>query len=583
MAFTSSSSDSKVSNDSKCSKSCLETVELLKSQNEQLLKDLKKSELMVLDKLENASNSLNKLIECQIVDNCKKGLGYENYNAVPPPHTGKFMPPTPDLSFTGLDEFVNKPEVENCKAKSSEEEPKVVRKYDDAPIIEEWVSDDEEEEVAKPKIEMKTVVSQPKGNPQIDLQDQRVIDSGCSRHMIGNMSYLTDYEEIDGGYVTFGGNPKEGKITGKDPKSSHNDGSKPSSGDGNSTVNAAGTNEVNVIGGNMSIKLPFDPKMPALEEDKQRKVRDLHLADEEGIDYLPNTTIFEPLTLIGYEKISQKLTFYKAFFSPQWKFLIHTVLQSLSLKTTTWNEFSSTMASTIICLAINQNFNFSKLIFESMVRNLDNMSGKFLMYPRVLDLEKTKTTQQIKIDSLEMRVKKLKRRKRSRSHRLKEGRIEDIDADDDITLVSPYNVNVLDDVEMFVEEQDDVNVKDGVNVSEEVVEEVVEAINIAKLIVDVVQVSAASAATSVSAAPTTTAATTVKEITLAQALEKMKKPEKPLKMKDQIRLDEETALRLQAEFDEEERLAREEAENGLQKANMCLVIETWITYSQRMD
>ncbi|GJU08213.1 hypothetical protein Tco_1124643, partial [Tanacetum coccineum] len=53
------------------------------------------------------------------------------------------------------------------------------------------------------------------GNPQMDLQDQGVIDSGCSRHMIGNMSYLTDYEEIDGGYVAFGGNPKGGKIIGK--------------------------------------------------------------------------------------------------------------------------------------------------------------------------------------------------------------------------------------------------------------------------------------------------------------------------------------------------------------------------------
>ncbi|GJU44145.1 ribonuclease H-like domain-containing protein [Tanacetum coccineum] len=219
MAFSSSSPDSEVSNDSICSKSCLETVELLKSQNDQLLKDLKKSELMVLgyktglesveeklevykanesiylqdikglkfeihigeitirelrkkleivqkekdgiqlnvDKFEHASKSLNKLIECQIVDNCKKGLGYENYNAVPPPYTGNFMPPTPDLSFTGLDEFVNEPVVENCKAMSSEEEPKVVRKYDDAPSIEEWVSDDEEEDVSQPKIEKKTV------------------------------------------------------------------------------------------------------------------------------------------------------------------------------------------------------------------------------------------------------------------------------------------------------------------------------------------------------------------------------------------------------------------------------------------
>ncbi|GJU25637.1 hypothetical protein Tco_1164258, partial [Tanacetum coccineum] len=50
------------------------------------------------------------------------------------------------------------------------------------------------------------------GNPQVDLQDQGVTDSGCSRHMTWNMSYLTHYEEIDGGYVTFGGNPKGEKI-----------------------------------------------------------------------------------------------------------------------------------------------------------------------------------------------------------------------------------------------------------------------------------------------------------------------------------------------------------------------------------
>ncbi|GJW23076.1 putative ribonuclease H-like domain-containing protein [Tanacetum coccineum] len=49
-------------------------------------------------------------------------------------------------------------------------------------------------------------------------------------------------------------------------------------------------------------------------------------------------------------------------------------------------EFSSTMASAIICLATNQKFNFSKYIFESMVRNLDNMSRKFLMYPRFVQV-----------------------------------------------------------------------------------------------------------------------------------------------------------------------------------------------------
>ncbi|GJY81345.1 ribonuclease H-like domain-containing protein [Tanacetum coccineum] len=53
------------------------------------------------------------------------------------------------------------------------------------------------------------------GNPQMDFQDQGVINSGCSRNMTGNMSYLTNYKEIDGGYVAFRGNPKGGKITRK--------------------------------------------------------------------------------------------------------------------------------------------------------------------------------------------------------------------------------------------------------------------------------------------------------------------------------------------------------------------------------
>ncbi|GJV06787.1 ribonuclease H-like domain-containing protein [Tanacetum coccineum] len=144
MAYSSSSSNSKVSNDSNCSKSCLESVEEklefykknesvyveninglkwdiqvgeitireLRKKLEKIQKE-KDSIQFNVDKFENASKSLDKLIECQIVDNCKKGLGY---NAVLPPYTRNFMPPTPDLSFTGLDEFVNKPVVENRKS-----------------------------------------------------------------------------------------------------------------------------------------------------------------------------------------------------------------------------------------------------------------------------------------------------------------------------------------------------------------------------------------------------------------------------------------------------------------------------------
>nr|GEV73240.1 hypothetical protein [Tanacetum cinerariifolium] len=223
----------------------------------------------------------------------------------------------PDLSYTGLDEFADKPVATNTK--SSEEETKAVRKNADAPIIEEWVSDDEEENMTQPKIVKKIVkprivkkefikhrqqenttrktiknvehnrenTHRPRGNqrkwnnmmpqklgsnfkmfnkacyvcgsfdhlqanchyhknnlkikgwlkntqkmtksdqnrtktgsgnPQILLRDKGVTDSGCSRHMTGNISYLTNYKDIDGGYVAIGGNPKGGKITGKATK-----------------------------------------------------------------------------------------------------------------------------------------------------------------------------------------------------------------------------------------------------------------------------------------------------------------------------------------------------------------------------
>nr|GEU67916.1 hypothetical protein [Tanacetum cinerariifolium] len=111
----------------------------------------------------------------------------------------------------------------------------------------------------------------------------------------------------------------------------------------------------------------------------------LRLDDEEGVDCLFNEEIFTELARIGYEKPSTKLTFYKAFFSSQWKFLIHTILQCMSAKRTSWNEFSSSMASAVICLFLGRKFNFSKYIFDSLVRNVDSPT-KFYMYPHFLQL-----------------------------------------------------------------------------------------------------------------------------------------------------------------------------------------------------
>nr|GEU59865.1 hypothetical protein [Tanacetum cinerariifolium] len=69
--------------------------------------------------------------------------------------------------------------------------------------------------VWKPKCTVLDHVSRLTRNPQQDLKDKGVIDSGCSRHTTRNISYLSDFKEINGGYVAFGGNPKGGKITGK--------------------------------------------------------------------------------------------------------------------------------------------------------------------------------------------------------------------------------------------------------------------------------------------------------------------------------------------------------------------------------
>ncbi|GJR47507.1 hypothetical protein Tco_1315610 [Tanacetum coccineum] len=127
-----------------------------------------------------------------------------------------------------------------------------------------------------------------------------------------------------------------------------------------------------------------DGKTVVISESSVRS--DLYFNDEDGITCLTNAAIFENLALMGYESDSNKLTFQKALFSPKWKYVIHTILHCLSLESTSWNEFSTNIASAFICLANGQKFNFSKLIFDGMLRNMDTNTKKFLMYPRFLQL-----------------------------------------------------------------------------------------------------------------------------------------------------------------------------------------------------
>nr|GEU40010.1 putative ribonuclease H-like domain-containing protein [Tanacetum cinerariifolium] len=730
--------------------------------------------------------------DSEIVDNCKKGLGYENYDAVLPPYKGDFMPPTPDLSFTGLDEFVNKPVVKKCKAKYSKEEPKVVRKNDDAPIIEEWVLDNEEEDVSQPKIEKKTVrpsiaktkfvkstqqektarktvkqVEQHRQNTQSPRCNQRnwknmmsqklgsnfeMFNKACyvcgsfdhlqvqkqvimpvkleKRHNLSKITFCYHYRLLINHFLKI-----QRVLMMMDPNLQVMM-------ERSSTVNTAGINEVNAVGGKISIELPFDPKMPILEDvstfdfssddeddgavadmnnldttiqispiltirihkdhpfDKElcnafeklmhekfqmscmgeltfflelqvkqkqdgifisqdkyvtkllkkfgftevktastpMKTKKLLLKDEDGeevdvhmyrsmigslmylISSRPNIMIAvcacaryqvnpKVFHLHAVKRIfstrnrqrlqipQQKLNMWllqvdvEKCFGFKINYLImdgkeiviteSSVRRDLQLvdeegggprcQETMWDTIAQTRFE-----SVSKHYNDSLLARGKTLRsNEDRIKLDELMelctnlQNMVLDLEKTTTTQRNEIDSLKRRVKKLEKRNRSRTYKLKRlykvglsGKVESsgdeeslgeeaskqerrIDADEDITLVNDadnemFDVDALGGKEVFVAGQNK---------------------NVVKEVVDTAQVSNAA----------TTITITTYDITLVQALEALEtskpkgkgimieEPVKP-KKKDQIRLVEEAAKKLQAKFDEEKRLAREKTE-----------------------
>ncbi|GJZ06882.1 hypothetical protein Tco_0540675 [Tanacetum coccineum] len=160
--------------------------------------------------------------------------------------------------------------------------------------------------------------------------------------------------------------------------------------------------------GEVKINATIDGHSLSITEGSLR--RHLKLADQDGITSIPNSEIFEQLALMGYHTQSDKLTFQKGAFSPQWRFLIHNILHCLSPKKTAWEQFSSNIAAAVICLATNRKFNFSRMIFEHMVSNISS-PHKFLMYPRFiqicLDMQRHQLQQHSRIypaPSLSMKV-----------------------------------------------------------------------------------------------------------------------------------------------------------------------------------
>ncbi|GJS11250.1 hypothetical protein Tco_0368046 [Tanacetum coccineum] len=153
--------------------------------------------------------------------------------------------------------------------------------------------------------------------------------------------------------------------------------------------------------GTVKIHATIDGHSLSITEGSLR--RHLKLDDQDGITSLPTTEIFAQLALMGYATDLDKLTFQKGAFSPQWRFLIHTILHCLSPKKTALEQFSSNIAAAVISLATNRKFNFSRMIFDHMVSNISS-PHKFLMYPRFvqlcLDMQRHKLQQHTRVYSV---------------------------------------------------------------------------------------------------------------------------------------------------------------------------------------
>nr|GEW75675.1 hypothetical protein [Tanacetum cinerariifolium] len=161
---------------------------------------------LTLEKYQNSSKSLNTLLESQVSDKVKTGLGYKvaslveksfvksskmlenqdnvksrsdkEYHTVSPPYIGNYIQPKPDLIF--IDKQVESESVDVVSIVSSSV--------------------------------VKTVESKVKTVDK-EYKEKGVIDIGCSRHMTRNKCYLTEYEDYDGGFISFGDG--KGRISGK--------------------------------------------------------------------------------------------------------------------------------------------------------------------------------------------------------------------------------------------------------------------------------------------------------------------------------------------------------------------------------
>lgn len=130
---------------------------------------------------------------------------------------------------------------------------------------------------------------------------------------------------------------------------------------------------------------------------------ELQLDDENSEYEAPKEEILQGLHAIGYE--GNEKVWHKNKFCPKWRFLVHTLLQCISSKSGGWDQFSTSIAFAIVCLSQGRTYNFSKYIFDAMVKNVKDTKLKYLMYPRFLQIVLGKHTN----DPIHMPINKLTR------------------------------------------------------------------------------------------------------------------------------------------------------------------------------
>nr|GEV62983.1 hypothetical protein [Tanacetum cinerariifolium] len=263
------------------------------------------------------SGSDESLPPSPIYDRYQSGNGY---HAVPPPYTGTFMPPKPDLVFNNAPNVV---ETDHTTFNVKLSPIKPDQDFNSPP------------RVTAVKALMVNAAKGMQGKWEWKLKC--LILDHVSRNTSASMTlkrfdyndalgrskenvYLSDFEELNGGYVAFGENPKGGVNT---PRSDEDRLELmeltvlllPS--DEKVRVEFWTTVVVKKVNDVTRLQAPVDKKKVVVTESIIRDI--LHLDDAEGVECLPNEEIFAELARMGYEKPSTKLTFYKAFFSSQWK------------------------------------------------------------------------------------------------------------------------------------------------------------------------------------------------------------------------------------------------------------------------